>query len=507
MSHGNGIRPPGYAIKVCELWRHALDDPQQRRWARITLRFENPAPVEVATADGILFEADMRPVAWPCRLVVVDENLPAGQQWFDNASRWWNAIYLPRWRRLADVAEDLIQACEIESVELKVSETTAEAGRIVLEESIAAIDRGLHSTVIRHVENGLWEPCDNSALSFYDHSAESLFGESLQCLSESSLNALRFARQLTYTDVFGQCEPIDNNCRRTDFPVNLLDAWVLAECKLRDHVGTSNGFCEAFGLEPIKAPFGINCGQLDDYRETLALILKANGLSVPAIPACPPSERKLANADWLEEICRRIASSSNTVSPQVRLQRMEAIERDVRMGRLSAAVAAVPAIPRDNAPSSDKSGDGSDSGDERTETGGKSSGEPAAKDKPPVRTKKSTQKGDAKEKLSAALVTHHKYKNGRCGQTEPIQNNALARLAGVSRSSAARFFTSEFEGYQAYRRKCTNGRVVMILAKLAKDVDALDQMVQLAVEVNAETRMPVRNSRRSVPPTGRDDQT
>ncbi|QDT51691.1 hypothetical protein Pan258_57830 [Symmachiella dynata] len=62
------------------------------------------------------------------------------------------------------------------------------------------------------------------------------------------------------------------------------------------------------------------------------------------------------------------------------------------------------------------------------------------------KTKRSTTKGEAREKLIAALTHHHDYQNGSCLNTESINNNELARNAGVSRSTASQFFQREFGG-------------------------------------------------------------
>jgi len=78
---------------------------------------------------------------------------------------------------------------------------------------------------------------------------------------------------------------------------------------------------------------------------------------------------------------------------------------------------------------------------------------PEAKAKP-VRAKKSTVRGEAQEKLRAALLAHHQYENGSCLNTAPIGRNALARLAKVSLGSVTDFFKRNFDGHKAYQRLC-----------------------------------------------------
>jgi hypothetical protein len=71
-----------------------------------------------------------------------------------------------------------------------------------------------------------------------------------------------------------------------------------------------------------------------------------------------------------------------------------------------------------------------------------------------VKPKRSTEKGEARPKLIAALIAHHQYDNGSCLNTEPIGNNDLARKAGVSDSTASAFFEKEFEGHTKYKATC-----------------------------------------------------
>ena len=70
-------------------------------------------------------------------------------------------------------------------------------------------------------------------------------------------------------------------------------------------------------------------------------------------------------------------------------------------------------------------------------------------------------------KLIAALTKRHRYADGSCLNPEPIGNNALANLAGVSVSTASRFFESEFKGHSKYMLLCRDtGRLAMTLKLL-----------------------------------------
>lgn len=62
-----------------------------------------------------------------------------------------------------------------------------------------------------------------------------------------------------------------------------------------------------------------------------------------------------------------------------------------------------------------------------------------------VRKKKSTQPGEAREKLIAALTLHHRYADGGILNSEPISNRALASKAGVAVSSVTNFMNWAFD--------------------------------------------------------------
>jgi len=71
-------------------------------------------------------------------------------------------------------------------------------------------------------------------------------------------------------------------------------------------------------------------------------------------------------------------------------------------------------------------------------------------------SKRSTEKGEAREKLIAALTSHHQYSNDSCLNQEPVGNNQLALMADVSPASASAFFKKQFGGHRNYRFICRN---------------------------------------------------
>jgi len=70
------------------------------------------------------------------------------------------------------------------------------------------------------------------------------------------------------------------------------------------------------------------------------------------------------------------------------------------------------------------------------------------------RAKRSTERGEGRAKLAAALTKHHKYVDGSCLNLEPIGNNELARKADVWPSTASAFFKKKFKGHLRYRTIC-----------------------------------------------------
>lgn len=96
-------------------------------------------------------------------------------------------------------------------------------------------------------------------------------------------------------------------------------------------------------------------------------------------------------------------------------------------------------------------------------------GEPAAAagdTSTPTKAKRSTERGEGRAKLIAALTKHHKYADGGCLNLEPIGNNELARLAGVSESTASAFFNKQFDGHTKYRAICGDATRLVAAIKL-----------------------------------------
>ncbi len=90
----------------------------------------------------------------------------------------------------------------------------------------------------------------------------------------------------------------------------------------------------------------------------------------------------------------------------------------------------------------------------------------------PKKPKRSTARGEGRDKCIAVLTKHHEYADGGCLNMEPIGNNELARLAEVSPSTATAFFNNEFNGrnrrgYAKYRVICRDaGRLTDSLKAL-----------------------------------------
>jgi hypothetical protein len=92
---------------------------------------------------------------------------------------------------------------------------------------------------------------------------------------------------------------------------------------------------------------------------------------------------------------------------------------------------------------------------------------PAPTDAAPPTPKRSTERGEGRAKLIAALTKHHQYADGGCLNLEPIGNNELARLAGVAKRTASAFFDKEFQGHGKYKAVCSDvGRLVAALKLL-----------------------------------------
>jgi hypothetical protein len=92
--------------------------------------------------------------------------------------------------------------------------------------------------------------------------------------------------------------------------------------------------------------------------------------------------------------------------------------------------------------------------------------EPSPSVQRPTKAKRSTQKGDAKIKLIAALTKHHKYADGGCLNHEPIGNNDLAKAAAVSGSTASEFLKEHFGGRPQYLTACQDKAKLLVSLKL-----------------------------------------
>ncbi|MFH1998899.1 MAG: hypothetical protein ABIK28_04415 [Planctomycetota bacterium] len=82
------------------------------------------------------------------------------------------------------------------------------------------------------------------------------------------------------------------------------------------------------------------------------------------------------------------------------------------------------------------------------------------------KTKRSTEKDEARIKIISALTAHHNYKKDSCLNFEPIGVNELARKAEVSSSSVSIFFKKEFHGRDNYRRACGNNQSLISALKI-----------------------------------------
>jgi len=99
--------------------------------------------------------------------------------------------------------------------------------------------------------------------------------------------------------------------------------------------------------------------------------------------------------------------------------------------------------------------------------------EPADVTPAPKKPKRSTEPGESRAKLIAALTKHHKYNDGGCLNQEHIGVRALARLADVDPSTALAFFNKEFNnrekgGHAKYKVVCRDAR------RLADSLKALN---------------------------------
>jgi hypothetical protein len=102
------------------------------------------------------------------------------------------------------------------------------------------------------------------------------------------------------------------------------------------------------------------------------------------------------------------------------------------------------------------------------------------------------------QKVVAALLAHHRYENGGVLNWEPAPLAALAKLAGVSSSTASRSLASIFaadkgEGYERYRAACQSELLAGVLAGLAEPL-RLARCIA-AADVDADSRRITRRRR------------
>ncbi|MCC7476717.1 MAG: hypothetical protein IT425_15110 [Pirellulales bacterium] len=106
-------------------------------------------------------------------------------------------------------------------------------------------------------------------------------------------------------------------------------------------------------------------------------------------------------------------------------------------------------------------------GSAEAQTTGQDGPAEAAGDRPaPTKAKRSTERGEGRAKLIAALTKHHKYADGGCLNLEPIGNNELARLVGVDQATASAFFKQQFKGHGKYKAACADAARLAVALKL-----------------------------------------
>jgi hypothetical protein len=108
-------------------------------------------------------------------------------------------------------------------------------------------------------------------------------------------------------------------------------------------------------------------------------------------------------------------------------------------------------------------------------------------DAPPVakKPKRSTNRGEGREKLIAALTKHHDYATGSCLNLEPIGNNELADEVKVSGSTASAFFKEQFGGHDKYVVTCRDsGRLADALKALRGEFTPKELRLALDEEAN-----------------------
>src|SRR5262249_43145045 len=83
--------------------------------------------------------------------------------------------------------------------------------------------------------------------------------------------------------------------------------------------------------------------------------------------------------------------------------------------------------------------------------------------------KRSTERGEARTKIIAALTKHHRYADGSNLNQEPIGSNELARTASVAVSTASSFFNKTFHGHTKYQAVCRDRCKLVAVLKALND--------------------------------------
>ena len=78
----------------------------------------------------------------------------------------------------------------------------------------------------------------------------------------------------------------------------------------------------------------------------------------------------------------------------------------------------------------------------------------ADSNRPAVKAKRSTARGDAAMKLVAALSKHHQYSGGGCLNLEPMGVQKLSRTAKIAASTVSKFFEKNFGNHAKYISAC-----------------------------------------------------
>jgi hypothetical protein len=104
-------------------------------------------------------------------------------------------------------------------------------------------------------------------------------------------------------------------------------------------------------------------------------------------------------------------------------------------------------------------------------------GRPQDTDPPMAKSKRSTIRGEARAKISAALTLHHRYADGNCLNENPISVSKLAKTSQVGKGSVSRFFTKEFGGHSKYRNVyCRDLRFLTAALKKLNGEYTVDQL-------------------------------